>query len=267
VTPRVLASTTSHKNEPLAPALDVFARLGFTDIDLNLHHVLELGVPVDEVEAAIAATGQRVWVVSGGWCDFFHGEPAIHDTWRSIERQVEITRRLGAGTLRLFFGRLTEAAFGPAALETIAGNLRQLSGRYQDMRFVFENHDGASLVPAICRAVLERTDRPNIRMNFDPINFERAGVACADAFQACAPFIAHVHLKGLDRGEYCEFGTGDVDLTPVLRRLAEQRYRGQFTVEYEGPFDGTVRLYQSVQRARTTIDALEAASSLAGGGA
>jgi len=253
---RVLASTTSHKKEPLLPTLDVFARLGLRDVDLNLHHLLDGGVPVDEVAAAIAAHGQRVWVASGGWCDFFHIEPAIDDTWRSVERQVDIARHLGVSMLRLFFGRLSETAFGPAALDTVGGHLQQLSARYPDMTFVFENHDGASSVPAICRAVLQRVDRPNIRMNFDPINFERGAIASADALAALRPFVAHVHLKGLDGREYCEFGEGDIDLTPVVRSLLEQHYRGHFTVEYEGPFDGTLRLYQSVQRARTVIEAL-----------
>jgi sugar phosphate isomerase/epimerase len=256
VTPAVLASTTSHKKEPLLPTLDVFARLGLRDLDLNLHHLLEEAVPVDEVADAVGANAQRIWVVSGGWCDFFHREPAIDDTWASIERQVGIARRLNVATLRLFFGRLARDAYGPATLDAIGVNLQQLSARYPDMLFVFENHDGASLDPAICRAVLARADRPNIRMNFDPINFERVGVACADALAAVGPFVAHMHLKGLERGEYCEFGTGDVDLTPVLRTLVAQGYGGQFTVEYEGRFDGTLRLYQSVQRARAVIEAL-----------
>jgi sugar phosphate isomerase/epimerase len=256
VTPAVLASTTSHKKEPLLPALDVFARLGLRDVDLNLHHLLEEGVPVDEVADAVGANAQRISVVSGGWCDFFHRPPAIDDTWASIERQVGIARRLHVATLRLFFGRLARDAYGPAALDTIGANLQQLSARYPDMLFVFENHDGASLDPAICLAVLARADRPNIRMNFDPINFERVGVAGAGALAAVGPFVAHMHLKGLERGEYCEFGTGDVDLTPVLRTLIAQGYGGQFTVEYEGRFDGTLRLYQSMQRARAVIEAL-----------
>jgi sugar phosphate isomerase/epimerase len=256
VTPAVLASTTSHKKEPLLPTLDVFARLGLRDVDLNLHHLLEEGVPVDEVADAVGANAQRISVVSGGWCDFFHRPPAIDDTWASIERQVGIARRLHVATLRLFFGRLARDAYGPAALDTIGANLQQLSARYPDMLFVFENHDGASLDPAICLAVLARADRPNIRMNFDPINFERVGVAGSDALAAVGPFVAHMHLKGLERGEYCEFGTGDVDLTPVLRTLIAQGYGGQFTVEYEGRFDGTLRLYQSMQRARAVIEAL-----------
>ena len=254
--PTVLASTTSHKKEPLIPTLDVFGRLGLHDLDINLHHLIEAGVPVEDVASAVAANGQRVHVVSGGWCDFFHRPPEIDRTWASIDRQVGIARRLGVATLRLFFGRLARDAYSAAHLDTIGGHLQSLSARYPDMLFVFENHDGASLVPEICRAVLERADRPNIRMNFDPINFERAGVSGADTLAIVRPWIAHVHLKGLAAGEYCEFGDGDVDLTPLLRSLLEQGYRGAFTVEYEGTFDGTLRLYQSVLRARRILDAL-----------
>lgn len=257
MTHRVLASTTSHKREPLLATLEVFSRLDLRDLDLNLHHFIEGGLAVDAVAVAVAARGQRVWVVSGGWCDFFHEPPQVDDTFRSVARQVQIAERLGARTLRLFFGRLPRESYGQAAADAIVQNLRRLSDRHPEMTFVFENHDGASLVPEICRDVLERVDRSNIRMNFDPINFARAGVGAAAALAVVRPFVAHVHLKGLERGEFCAFGTGDVDLTPVLQLLLEQGYRGDFTVEYEGKFDGTLRLYQSVERARTLVASLD----------
>jgi sugar phosphate isomerase/epimerase len=231
VTPRVLASTTSHKKEPLVPTLEVFSRLGLRN--------------------------QRVWVVSGGWCDFFQRPPRIDATFDSVDRQVGIARRLGAGALRLFFGRLKRDDYGPADLDTIGENLWRLSDRHPEMTFVFENHDGASLDPGICRAVFERVNRINIRMNFDPINFERAGVGALGALVTLRPFVAHVHLKGLDHGDFCEFGAGEIDLKPVVRSLVEEDYGGQFTVEYEGKSDGTLRLYQSVQRARADLEALD----------
>jgi sugar phosphate isomerase/epimerase len=252
----ILTSTTSHKREALLPTLDAFSRLGLRDLDLNLHHFIELGAAVDDAAAAVAANGQRVWVVSGGWCDFFHEAPRIDETMRSIERQVEQMRGLGAGMLRLFFGRLARESYGATAAGVVAGNLKRLSDRHPDAMFVFENHDGASLVPEICREIVERVERPNIRINFDPINFARAGVDPSAACARLQPFIAHMHLKGLDGGEFCEFGAGDVDLTPILRGLLQQGYAGNFTVEYEGRNDGTLRLWQSVERARAAIAAL-----------
>jgi sugar phosphate isomerase/epimerase len=105
----------------------------------------------------------------------------------------------------------------------------------------------------VCREILDRVSRPNIRMNFDPINFAKAGVDPAAALDVVRPFVGHVHLKGLEHGEYCEFGIGDVDLGPVVQSLIASGYAGRFTVEYEGRFDGTLRLYRSVKRARALL--------------
>jgi sugar phosphate isomerase/epimerase len=252
--PRILVSTTSHKREPLGPTLEVLARLGLTDIDLNLHHVLEEGVPVETVNEIASTHGLRIWIVSGGWCDFFHSGARMEETTRSVARQVEIARRLGAAQLRLFFGRLKYEDYSSTAFDVVTANLRQLSERHPEMLFNFENHDGASLRPDVCRDILEAVGRPNIRMNFDPINFERVGVNCLTALELVARTIGHVHLKGLDRGEFCEFGVGDVDLRPFLQALGSAGYHGGFSVEYEGRHDGTLRLYESVKRARSAVE-------------
>jgi sugar phosphate isomerase/epimerase len=257
---QVLPSTTSHKHEALIPALEIFAKLGFFDLDLNLNHMIDGGLEPSAVRAALAANGQRVWIVSGGWCDFFDAEPQIERTFTSVGRQVALAREFGVDQMRLFFGRLPIERCGPAALATIVGNIQQLADRYADVHFHFENHDGASSRPEVCRRVIEGVDRPNVRLTFDPINFEHAGVSSAAALPEIAPFVGHVHLKGYAEGRFCEFGEGTVDLTPVLRDLIASGYQGAFTVEYEGAGDRTLRLYQSVQRATATIAALLAGS-------
>ncbi len=251
--PRVLASTTSHKREPLMPTLEVFAKLGLRDIDVNLHHILELGEKPSSVAAAAAGHGLRIWVVSGGWCDFFRPAPDIDATFHSIARQVDIARVLNVSRMRLFFGRLAHEDYSRAAFDLVRGNLLRLSDAYPEMAFVFENHDGASLHPEVCHEILAAVARPNVRMNFDPINFAKAGVAPMAALKTVLGLVGHVHLKGLQKGEYCEFGEGDVDLVPVIRTLMDSGYAGSFSVEYEGPFDGTLRLYRSVARARATL--------------
>ena len=57
--------------------------------------------------------------------------------------------------LRLFFGRLPRRAYDAGRRAAHRRNLKRLSDAIRDMTFVFENHDGASLVPEICRDVLE----------------------------------------------------------------------------------------------------------------
>jgi sugar phosphate isomerase/epimerase len=251
--PRVLASTTSHKKEPLIPTLDVFGRLGLRDVDLNLHHILEGGVPVSAVSEAVDAFDLRLWVLSGGWCDFFHDEPDIERTFASIARQVLIADELGVTQLRLFFGRLHYEDYSRHMFERVTGNLSRLADAHPHITFAFENHDGASLRPDVCRQVLDRVGRPTVVMNFDPINFAKAGVDPIGALEVCRPVVGHLHLKGLDKGEYCEYGEGDVDLNPVIDALETSGYTGSYTVEYEGHFDGTLRLFRSTERARRRL--------------
>jgi len=251
---QIVPSTTSHKREPLVPTLEIFARLGFHDLDLNLNHLIERGEPIGTVQRALADHGQRVRIVSGGWCDFFDDEPKIQETFASVDRQIALVRTLGADTLRLFFGRLEYERYSPAARARIAANVRTLARRHDGIRFVLENHDGASSYPRVCREVLEAVDRPNVRLNFDPINFEHRGVNSLAAVRELQPLIAHVHLKGYEHGRFCEFGVGDVDLTPVLEALLAGGYRGGFTVEYEGTFDRTLRLFEGMRHARAALE-------------
>jgi sugar phosphate isomerase/epimerase len=253
---RLLPSTTSHKLEPLLPTLEIFAKLGLCDLDLNLNHLVEGGTPVDEVRRALERNRQQVWMVSGGWCDFFDEEPKSRETLASVARQVAMARAFGVGTLRLFFGRLAYERYSAETHAAIVANIRAVSDAYPDILFVFENHDGASSHPSVCRRVLEDVDRPNARLNFDPVNFEHRGVNSLAAVRELQPLVAHVHLKGYEHGRFCEFGVGDVDLTPALRVLVDGGYRGALTVEYEGPFDRTLRLYESVLRARLAVDGL-----------
>jgi sugar phosphate isomerase/epimerase len=254
---RIIPSTTSHKREPVDTTLEVFARLGWMDVDLNLWPVMEEGVPVEVAADAIARHGQRIDMCSGGWCDFFEPAPAVDVTFASVARQVGFARRLGATHLRLFFGRLGAADYGPARFDLACEHLRRLSEIHGDMPFVVENHGrGASGQPAVCADILTAVDRPNVRMNFDPINAEHAGTRAIDALARVRPLVAHVHLKGLSGpGEYCEFGDGLVDLRPVVQSLLASGYTGRFTVEYEGPHDKTLRLYRGYQNARAIIDA------------
>ncbi|HEY6358602.1 MAG TPA: sugar phosphate isomerase/epimerase [Vicinamibacterales bacterium] len=252
---RLIPSTTSHKREPVETTLEVFARLGWRDLDLNLWPFIEEGESIETAADALSRNGQRAVMISGGWCDFFEPAPAIEDTFTSVARQVGFARRLGATHVRLFFGRLATADYSRARFDLVCRHLRRLAEIHGDVTFVFENHGrGASGQPVTCAEILTEVDRPNIRMNFDPINAEHAGTPCLEALAVVRPLVAHVHLKGLaGPGEYCEFGEGLVDLRPVIRSLLSSGYQGRFTVEYEGPHDKTVRLYRGYQEARALI--------------
>jgi sugar phosphate isomerase/epimerase len=252
---RVIPSTTSHKREPVAAVLDLFARLGWRDVDLNLWPFMEEGESVETAVEALERNGQRAGMASGGWCDFFETGAAADATRASVARQAGCARRLGATHLRLFFGRLAASEYSPARLSVARDHLRAIAAEHADLTFVVENHGrGASGRVETCAEILAAVGRPNVKMNFDPINAEHAGSPAMTALAAVRPFVAHVHLKGLaGPDEYCEFGAGVVDLAPVIQSLLSSGYAGGFTVEYEGPRDKTLRLWLGYEAATRLI--------------
>ena len=239
----VIPSTTSHKQEPLLPTLEIFARLGMHDLDLNLNHIVERGVAVESVERALAANGQRVWIVSGGWCDFFDASPKSRETDASVASQVALARAVRCRSPASF---LRAAPFRVGYADGDDDGLAPTSGGWRTSIATSSSCSRTTTArlpgPEVCRDILEAVDRPNVRLNFDPINFEVAGTDSCRAFATLRPLIAHVHLKGLDhRTRFCEFGSGSVDLTPLLRALLD----GGLPWRVYGGVRGTIRSHRA----------------------
>ena len=142
----VLPSTTSHKHEALIPTLDLFARLGFTDLDLNLNHIVERGAGVDEIRSTLDANDQRVWIASGGWCDFFDEGVKAGETEASVERQIALARRLGVDAALLVQVR-DHLHVGVRAELVSAGQKRCAEGRRIVYLAVAHDLYAAVLVP------------------------------------------------------------------------------------------------------------------------
>ena len=115
----MLTATTSHKREPLLPTLELFGVLGLRDIDLNLHHILETGVPVNGGRRC----HRRAWACGcigvRRLVRFLPSPPEIEDTFASVSRQVAIGTELGVSTLRLFFGRLRREDYSRAKADIV----------------------------------------------------------------------------------------------------------------------------------------------------
>ena len=95
MTPRLLASTTSHKKEPLLPTLEVFACLGLRDLDLNLHHFIEAGTP--DARYAILELADGAWRVT------FRHVPYDHEAMAALARQngqPELASALATGWIK-----------------------------------------------------------------------------------------------------------------------------------------------------------------------
>jgi len=92
-------------------------------------------------------------------------------------------------------------------------------------------------------ALVQRIDRPNLRLTLDIGHLQCQGETPLDAMiRRWAPRLVNVHIEDMRLGahEHLMFGEGQIDFPPVLQALAEVGYTGGVYVElsrhsHEGP--------------------------------
>lgn len=250
---KILISTVSYKKEPLDLVLEVFNNIGFKHIELHLYQLYKEIISVEIIKKSLDYYKIVPHVLSGGWCNFFDDTENLNETFFSIEKQVNIAKELNCKTIRLFFGRLKFSEYSNEKIKIVVKNLIFLSKKYQDIRFVFENHDGITLNPKVCLQILKNVHKENIRMNFDPINFEKENINSEYALKLLFPYIENVHLKGYYNNNYCEYGNGDYNLNKLINKMLNDNYQGYFTLEYEGKNNPTIRLLKAYKKLKGEI--------------
>ena len=245
---RILVSTIFRKTDPVSDVLSSFSEMGISNVELHLYRLYK-GLESPETVKALAKEKEiQIKVLGGGWCDFFPEGQRFENTLVSIAKQAEIARILGCQKIRVFFGILEKEKYSNDVSQVIARNLRRLSDSFHDITFLFENHDGMSLFPDFCAHLFAKVNRPNVKMTFDAINFERAGIDSYKAYELLMPYVKHIHLKGLKNGEYCEYGEGDVDLSGLIKASVRHGYDGDFTLEMEGVSDPMGAIGKSINK-------------------
>ena len=107
--------------------------------------------------------------------------------------------------------------------------------------------------PDLWGALLERVDRPNFRLTYDPSHLIRLGIEPYEPIYEFGPHIVHVHAKDTEvigaklrrqgfLGEgwwrYRVPGWGEVDWRAVVTRLVEVGFSGGISLEHEDPLFG-----------------------------
>lgn len=113
---------------------------------------------------------------------------------------------------------------------------------------------------------LQRVDRPNIYVNFDPANMILYGCgAPLPALEKIGHYVRSVHLKdakwsehpGITWGEEVPLGEGDVDIPRYLDALRSIGYSGPLVIEREIPQEPTRQKLEISQAASLIQEHLE----------
>jgi sugar phosphate isomerase/epimerase len=172
-----------------------------------------------------------------GW----RAEATIEDSWRGLERALELAERHGIPFVRTFSGwRVPDpSAVTDRIAEVLAEALRRAES--SSVEVLLENeHDcnvGTARETSEILALV-----PGLRVIWDPGNHVCAGgdpdeSALDDEIER----IAHLHLKDADAdNRWVPLGTGRVPFETVVPRLLDAGFDGVFSLETHCEVDGSV---------------------------
>jgi sugar phosphate isomerase/epimerase len=161
------------------------------------------------------------------------------ENWRDLTATIELAHQFGLGLVTLHAGFLPSNPADPALAKLIA-RIRQITDGFAaaGMAVAFETGQETA---ATLRDFLERVDRPNLGVNFDPANMILYGQGDPiAALRELAPWIRQIHIKDAVRtavpgtwGREVPVGTGDVDWPAFFRTLREVPRAVELVIERE----------------------------------
>jgi len=178
------------------------------------------------------------------------------ENWKNIQAIIKIARGLGLRLVTFHAGFLPGDPADPA-LKKLVARIGKIADAFaaEKMAIAFETGQETA---ATLREFLERVNRPNLGVNFDPANMILYGKGDpVAALRELAPWVRQVHIKDAVRstmpgtwGREVPAGTGDVDWRSFFRALQAAKVDVDLVIEREG---GANRIKEIVQ-ARQLIE-------------
>jgi sugar phosphate isomerase/epimerase len=160
-------------------------------------------------------------------------------SWENIQRMAPIARDLGVSLVTLHAGFLPEEPHDPA-YDKLLGRLRQIADLFAGLGLTMSFESGQEDGPTL-NAFLNRLDRPNAVVNFDPANiilYDKGDPI--DALRVLAPRVRSCHIKDAVRttvpgqwGSEVVVGTGQVKWPAFFDVLNAAGFDGWLACERE----------------------------------
>lgn len=243
---RLSTCTFPLKDRPLAEALPIIAKAGYSRIDLlgrPPHFSLDKAEfdPI-ELKALAAQHGLEIanlgTYVGVGFASDDKAEQAT--ALAEVKQAIDIAAFFGSRSIRVF--RPNSEIDDPAKIDHIVPGLKQAAAyaAEKNVYMGFENHGGPLCGnPEHCADLSAKVGSSYFGVLYDPCNLMGAGTDYRSALEIMKDHITHVHFKDgaitADGFTRTMLGEGDIDFAWVMERLDEIGYDGHIALEYELP--------------------------------
>ena len=175
--------------------------------------------------------------------------------WKNIQATATLAMQLELKLATFHAGFLPHEESDPGFAKLLA-RLAQLADLFGAKGLALGLETGQETAPVLLR-LLERLNRPNVGVNFDPANmilYDKGDPI--DALRVLGPWIRQAHIKDARRtkvpgtwGEEVAVGSGEVAWLAFFATLEQLGYAGDFVIEREA---GSQRV-ADIQRAAEVV--------------
>lgn len=159
------------------------------------------------------------------------------------KRVVEFALFLGVDKITLHIGVIPRDMEAPE-YERLLEVAKEIADYCGERNIIFALETGQETAEEQ-REFIERTGRPNVKVNFDPANMILYGTGRpVEAIGVLGPYIVHTHAKDgkwpIEEGKLGEeapLGEGEVDVPAYVKALYDAGYRGPLVIEREAGAD------------------------------
>jgi sugar phosphate isomerase/epimerase len=161
------------------------------------------------------------------------------ENWRNIQANAQLAQQMNLKLVGFHAGFLPHQPQDPD-FANLLGRIRQIADLFADHGIDVALETGQETAPTL-RLFLERLNRRNVGVNFDPANmilYDKGDPI--EALREVGPWVKHCHIKDALRtqqpgawGQEVVVGTGQVNWPAFFRTLAELKFEGCCCIERE----------------------------------
>lgn len=247
---KAAAHTMSTPGMTLLEALPLYARLGFTGVEIlytatyscALHPEASAG-QIAELKARLADHGLQAAQITPYAKGFDDDDAAVRSASEDeIRRCIDLADELGAETVRLWAGSEPVPGREERQYDLLVTSLRSLTAvaGQPGITLCIENHVGSHAITSVDTVkIIDDVGSKWLGICYDPGNLLMLGESDSmGALERQMPHIRHVHFKdlralGQRKHIPCLVGEGDVPWARLMPRLLDGGYDGFFSTEFE----------------------------------
>ncbi len=214
--------------------LSAIAGAGFKGLECWQYHLS--GASLDEV-AEYARRGRDLGLtfpVVGVYPQLHLEGPAKDKAWDDLQRLIERAVVLEARVLKCFVGTQASATLDEGSYARSLTFLQALTEAAYIAGLILtgETHEN-TLFDSVtsCRRVLDELNAPNLKVCFQPYNFEDTALMCTD-YEALHPWVTHVHFQGRKNDTFVLLEEATLDYAPLVKSLADHHFAGYACIEF-----------------------------------